>query len=279
MTESASPALQLSHGTTMPQLGLGTSPMNDAETELVVADAVRAGYRLIDTAENYRNEKGAGRGIRAGGVPREQLFVTTKFNAQWHDTSLVATALDNSLARLGTDYVDLLLIHWPNPEQDRYVQAWEGMVAAIGTGKVKAIGTSNFKPAHLDRIIDATGYAPDVNQIQLSPAVTRTVTRSYDREHGIVTQSWSPLGGRRVSVLGDPVVTDIAQATGRTPAQVVLRWHVQLGLAAVPKSADPTRLRQNLDVFDFSLSESQVSALSGLDQGEGAAVDSDAFGH
>ncbi len=273
------PTVRLLHGADMPRLGLGTWPMDDAEAERVVADAVGAGYRLVDTAEKYGNEQGVGRGLTQSGVPRDELFVTTKFDRRWHGRDLAAQALERSLDRLGLDRVDLLLIHWPNPGHDRYVQAWEGLVELHRAGRLRAIGTSNFTPAHLDRIVAATGFVPDVNQIQLNPFVTREKARAHHARLGIVTQSWSPIGGRGHDVLGDPVVRQIAGRTGRTPAQVVLRWHLELGLAAVPKSADPDRLRQNLAVLDFRLSDEDVAALTALDRGEGAAVDADTFGH
>jgi 2,5-diketo-D-gluconate reductase A len=273
------PTLRLLHGADIPQLGLGTSPMGDDEAERVVADAIAAGYRLIDTAEAYGNEAGVGAGIRASGVPRAELFVTTKFNKRWHGKDLAEQAYEGSIDRLGLDYLDLLLIHWPNPGQDRYVQAWDGMVQLLEGGRVRAIGTSNFKPAHLDRIITETSVVPDVNQIQLNPMATRVDARAYHFAQGIVTESYSPLGGQGAEVLTEPVVVRIAEETGRTPAQVVLRWHVELGLVAVPRSSDPERLRQNLDVFDFRLTEDQVAALSALDRGEDAVTDSDRFGH
>jgi len=194
-------------------------------------------------------------------------------------TDLVSDALDASCDRLGLDQVDLLLIHWPNPAQDRYVQAWEGLARLLADGRVRAIGTSNFKPAHLDRIIAATGIVPDVNQIQLSPAVTRDGVRAYDSAHGIVTESWSPLGGEGTDVLREPAVRELAERHGRTAAQVVLRWHLQLGLVTVPKSSDPQRLQDNLAVFDFDLTAAEMAQLSALDQGEEAAADSDTFGH
>ena len=278
MTELA-PTVSLLHGAAMPQLGLGTWPMDDAQASKTVAAAVDMGYRLVDTAEAYGNERGVGAGLQASGVPRDQLFVTTKFNLAWHGVDLVADALDASCDRLGLDHVDLLLIHWPNPAQDRYVQAWEGLTRLLTAGRVKAIGTSNFKPAHLDRIIAATGVTPDVNQIQLSPALTRDTTRAYDTAHGIITESWSPIGGEGTDVLREPAVRQIAEQHGRTPAQVVLRWHVQLGLVTVPKSTDPGRLRDNLAVFDFTLTETDMTRLSALDKGEDAATDSDTFGH
>jgi 2,5-diketo-D-gluconate reductase A len=279
MTNASTSTVRLAHGADMPSIGLGTSPMNDTDSERVVADAIGAGYRLIDTAENYRNELGVGLGLRASGVPREDVFITTKFNKRWHDRALVADVYEQSIDRLGVDYVDLLLIHWPNPQQDRYVEAWQGMIDLLDAGRVKAIGTSNFKPAHLERIIGETGIVPDVNQIQLNPAVTRMAAREYDKAHGIVTQSWSPIGGSGADVLSDPVVTKIASDIGRTAAQVVLRWHVELGLSAVPRSTNPERLRQNIDIFNFALSADQIDAISALDQGERSAVDSDRFGH
>jgi 2,5-diketo-D-gluconate reductase A len=272
-------AVRLQHGATLPRLGFGTSPMSDKDTERAVAVAIEAGYRLIDTAENYGNEGGVGRAVRASGLPREDLWVTTKLNKRWHGVDLVAQALDASLERLGLDYVDLLLIHWPNPDQDRYVEAWRGLAQLLEQGRVRAIGTSNFKPTHLDRLLDETGVTPDLNQIQLSPLTTRNASRAYDAEHGIVTQSWSPLGGRRANVLGVPTITAVASRLGRTPAQVVVRWHLQLGLAVIPKSSDPDRIRSNAQVWDFALSEEDMTTISGLDQGESAVTDSDAFGH
>lgn len=279
MTSTTAPTVTLLHGAEMPRLGLGTSPMDDGVTEQAVATAIGLGYRLVDTAENYGNERGVGRGLKTSGVPRDELFVTTKFNKRWHGVELAAEACQRSTDRLGLDYVDLLLIHWPNPQQDRYVQAWEGLARLLEDGRVRAIGTSNFKPAHLDRIIAETGVVPDVNQIQLSPTVTRDSARDYHAGHGIVTQSWSPIGGQRNDVLREPVVAEVAERHGRTPAQIVLRWHMELGLAAVPKSSDPVRLKQNLDIFDFSLSADEVAAISALDQGDAAGADSDAFGH
>ncbi|TKK91760.1 aldo/keto reductase [Herbidospora galbida] len=263
----------------MPRLGLGTWPMNDAQAERAVATAIEAGYRLVDTAEAYGNELGVGRGIKASGIAREDLFVTTKFDRHWHGRDLVPQGYQASLDRLGLDYADLLLIHWPNPGLDRYVAAYEGLVDLLQDGRLKAIGTSNFKPAHLDRVIAETGVVPDVNQIQLSPAVTRDEARAYHQAHGIVTESWSPLGGQGADVLGQPVIAAIAEEIGRSPAQVILRWNVELGLVAIPKSSNPDRMRENLAVFDFALTPEQVAAISALDQGESAAVDSDAFGH
>lgn len=254
--------------------------MDDAEAARVIPLAVEAGYRLFDTAENYRNERGVGAGLKACGLPREELFLTTKFNAQWHGRELVREALRAGAQRLGVDYVDLLLIHWPNPGQDRYVDAWRGLVDLLEDGSVRAIGVSNFKPAHLERLRAETGVLPDVNQIQLSPASSREQIRAYHAAHGIFTQSWSPIGGERDrSLLADPMVVGISRRLGRTPAQVVLRWHLQLGLGAIPKTSDPARLEENLDLFDWELTAEDLAALGTLDKGESAVVDSDAFGH
>jgi 2,5-diketo-D-gluconate reductase A len=273
------PTVELAHGAAMPVVGLGTWPMDDAEAERVVAEAIGLGYRLVDTAENYKNERGVGLGLKASGVAREDLFVTTKFNKEWHGVDLAAEACERGLDRLGLDYVDLLLIHWPNPQHGHYVEAWEGLGRLLESGRVKAIGTSNFKPAHLDRIIEATGVIPDVNQIQLSPLTTRLEARAYHKERGIVTQSWSPIGGQGGEVREEPKVLQLAEKYGKTPVQVILRWHLDSGLTAVAKSSDAERLTQNLDVFDFELEPEDVMSLAALDQGEAAAADSDSFGH
>jgi 2,5-diketo-D-gluconate reductase A len=279
MTHGSAETVTLTHGAVMPRLGLGTSPMDDAETERAVALALEAGYRLVDTAENYGNERGVGQGLRASGVPREDVFVTTKFNKRWHGVELVEEAFAHSAKRLGLEYIDLLLIHWPNPDQNRYVPAWQGLTRLLESGRVRAIGTSNFKPAHLDRLQAETGVAPDINQIELNPLVTREAARAYHSEHGIVTESWSPFGGQGADVLSAPEIIQIAARCERTPAQIVLRWHMQLGLVAVPKSSTASRVRENINIFDFELSADDVAAISALDRGEDAAVDSDRFGH
>lgn len=271
--------LKLLHGAVIPRIGLGTWPMDDKQAERAVAAALESGYRLVDTAENYGNEHGVGRGVKASGVPRSEVFLTTKFNRRWHGTDLVPQAFERSAAALGVDYIDLMLIHWPNPKHDRYVEAWQGLVGLLEQGLVRAVGTSNFKPAHLDRLITETQVAPDLNQIELNPYVARVPTREYHERHGIVTESWSPVGGSSNAVLNHAVVTRIASRQGRTPAQVVLRWHVQSGLVAIPKSSHPQRIRENLQVFDFELREEEMAELDALDEGEAAATDSDAFGH
>ncbi|WP_082456648.1 MULTISPECIES: aldo/keto reductase [Frankia] len=265
----------------MPRLGLGTWPLNDREVQGVVEQALGLGYRLIDTAHNYGNEKGVGAGLRAAGVPREELFVTTKFNKRSHSVRGVRRAAVESTRRMGLDYLDLLLIHWPNPWRDRYVEAWKGLVELLKDGQVRAIGVSNFKTTHLDRLLAQTGVAPDVNQIQLDPRLGRSAIRAYHAEQGIVTEAWSPLGAG-TGLLDEPVITRIAAAHERTPAQVALRWHIELGIVVVPKSASPRRMAENIDVFDFTLSAEEIAAISGLDRGaagEADALDSDVFGH
>jgi 2,5-diketo-D-gluconate reductase A len=272
------PTVTLANGVAMPALGLGTSPMGNDETEATVAAALGVGYRLIDTAENYRNERGVGKGIRASGVDRDEVFVTTKFNARWHGVEEAQQAFANSAERLGLERIDLLLIHWPNPKQDRYVDAWRGLVKLLDDGKVRAIGVSNFKPAHLDRLLEETGVAPHVNQVELDPRIGKADERKYHQAHGIVTESWSPIGAGG-DLLADATIGDVARARGRTPAQVVLRWHVQLGLIPIPKTSKPERLEENLAVFDWDLGPEEMDRLTRLDRGGEGAMDSDRFGH
>ena len=272
------PTLPLVNGARIPHLGLGTWPLDDDGAEKAVATAIEIGYRLVDTAENYENERGVGRGLRATGVPREELFVTTKFNRRWHSVDGAREAFERSAERLGVDYIDLLLVHWPNPDQGRYVQAFEGIVALLREGLVRAAGTSNFTPAQLQEVIDATGVIPDVHQIQLTPYVAQVPWREFAAEHGIVVEGYSPLWRGR-ELLDEPVVVEAARAHGKTPGQVVLRWHVQLGTVPVPKSADPQRQAENLEVFDFALTDEEMAALSALDRGDELATDPPTFGH
>jgi 2,5-diketo-D-gluconate reductase A len=279
MTANGVPTVQLLHGATMPGIGFGTSPLLGQEAATAVRTALEAGYRLIDTAENYRNEDAVGQAVRESGIDRGEIFVTTKFNRRWHNVDGVRQTCEASLERLGLDYLDLLLVHWPNPDQDRYVDALRGLDELLQAGTLRAIGTSNFKPAHLQRVQDETGIVPDVNQIQLSPYTTRVASRTYDAEHDIVTESWSPLGAGSGELRRDEVITEIAARYGKSPAQTILRWHTQLGLVPIPRSGNADRIRDNISIFDFTLNEADMTAISALDRGEGAAADSDAVGH
>lgn len=279
MTKTIPPApvTRLANGVEMPQLGLGTWPMDDALAATAVRTAITMGYRLIDTAENYGNETGVGEAIRTSGVKRDEIFLTTKFNKKWHSIKGARDACEASLQRLGLDYIDLLLIHWPNPDQDRYVEAFQGLVRLLEAGLVRAIGTSNFKPAHLERLF-AAGLVPHVNQIHLDPYHPRDELIPIHRAKGIVTESWSPLG-RGGDMLTDPVIVDIARQHGRTAAQVVLRWHTQSGYIPTPKSADRERQAANLAIFDFSLTQDEMTALSRLGRPDPDMLDADHFGH
>jgi 2,5-diketo-D-gluconate reductase A len=279
VTTTLAPTLTLLHGATIPVLGLGTWPLRGAEAAATIRTAIEAGYRLVDTAENYRNEDGVGQGIRDSGIDRSDIFVTTKFNREWHSVDGVRRAYEASLWRLGTDYIDMLMVHWPNPDQGRFVDAVRGLNALLAEGSIKAIGVSNFKPTHLREVIETSGVTPDVNQIQLSPYSTRDASRAFDAEHGIITESWSPIGGSGENLRADPLVVGIGEKYGKSATQVVLRWHIQLGLVAIPKSADPGRLAENIDIFDFELSNDEMMAISALDQGEANVSDSDKFGH
>jgi 2,5-diketo-D-gluconate reductase A len=272
-SELTIPTRRLNSGEEIPLLGLGTWPMNGDEAVGAVATAITMGYRCIDTAAKYDNEASIGRGIAMSGMPRGDLFVITKLRGSDQGYNKANTALRASLERLALDYVDLYLIHWPLPRLDLYVESYQAMIEMVGEGLIRSVGVSNFKPAHIDRIVSATGVVPAVDQIELSPTVTRQAIRSYLDEHGICTQAWSPIG--RGNVAGVPVIAELASKYDRTPAQIVLRWHVQQGIVAIPKSANAQRQRSNADIFDFELEPAEMEQLSALDRGEAAAVDSD----
>ncbi|OJX79857.1 aldo/keto reductase [Leifsonia sp. 71-9] len=276
---SAVPSLALNSGGSIPQLGLGTWPLDDTDVEKAVIAAAELGYRHVDTAVKYGNEVGVGRGVAASGVPREDWFVTTKLDGEYQGKDRAVAGLDASLDRLGLEYVDLLLIHWPLPARGEFVSTWETFIRLREAGKARAIGVSNFKPAHIDALIAATGVVPAVNQIQLSPAITRREQRAYDTEHGILTESWSPLGGGSGDLLSSRVLARVAEKHDRTPAQTVLRWHLQNGLVVIPKSANPQRMADNLGAFGFELDADDLAALDTLDEGPDAGVDSDRSGH
>ena len=272
------PLIELNDHHRIPQLGLGTWPLNDAEVADAVVEAVSCGYRHIDTAVKYGNEKGVGKGIRACGVDRAELFITTKLDGEFQGSGKAVSGLDGSLERLGLEYVDLLLIHWPLPRRGEFVSTWKTFQELQASGKVRSIGVSNFKPAHLDQLFQETNVVPAVNQIQVSPSIPRPAARAYNERHGIVTESYSPLGASS-DLLNAPVLASVGEKYGKTPGQVVLRWHVQQGLVAIPKTANPQRMKENLDVFDFQLDQEDLSKLQTLDAGPDAGVDSDVQGH
>ncbi|HEY3503559.1 MAG TPA: aldo/keto reductase [Actinocatenispora sp.] len=258
---TTAPTLPANDGTTLPAIGLGTYPMDDAQAETAVRGAIGLGYRLIDTATNYRNEIGTGRGVASADVPREQITVTTKLPGRDHGYEQTLASFDGSLRRLGLAYVDLYLIHWPLPRVDRYVDSWRAMIRLRDDGLVRSIGVSNFTPAQIDRLERETGVLPAVNQVELHPAFPQDELRAYHDARGIRTESWSPLD-RGAGLRDDPAIGAAATAHGVTPGQVVLRWHVQSNAVPIPKSADPQRQRENLDVFGFELTPAEMAAIS-----------------
>jgi len=265
------PTVPLNSDVAMPALGLGTWTMTDAEAARTIPLAARLGYRMIDTATYYRNERGVGEGIRRSHVPRAEFFIVTKLTGRDHGYDRAMRGFEESLARLGVDYLDLYMIHWPLPMRDRYVDTWRALVQLRADGRVRAIGVSNFTPEHVDRIVAETDVVPAVNQIQLNPRVTQPASRAHAARRGIVVQAWQPLclGG---SLLTEPVIRIIARCHGRTPAQVVLRWHIEHGLVPIPKSAHEERLASNIDVFDLRLTPEDHTLISELD-GTEIAVD------
>ncbi|MET0132241.1 MAG: aldo/keto reductase [Kibdelosporangium sp.] len=268
------PNVTLNNGVEMPQLGFGVFQVPDSETFDAVSAALDAGYRSIDTAKVYGNEAGVGKAI--AGHPRDQLFITTKLwnSDQGYDATL--KAFDQSLGRLGLDYLDLYLIHWPTPAKDRYADSWKALVKLAEDGRVRSIGVSNFQPAHLRRVIDETGVTPAVNQVELHPYLQQAEVREAHAELGIATEAWSPLakGG---DLLDHDTITAIAGKHGRTPAQVIIRWHLQLGNVVIPKSVTPARIAANLDVFGFALDDADLAAIAKLDKGLRTGPDPDAF--
>lgn len=271
------PNVKLNNGVMMPQFGLGVWQAQDgSEVEQAIAAAFEAGYRLIDTAAIYGNEVGVGNAIKNSGLGREEIFLTTKlWNAdQGYDTTL--KAFDASLERLGVDYVDLYLIHWPVPKAGRFVDTWRAFEKLYADGRVRAIGVSNFKPAHLDTLLETAKVVPAVNQIELHPHLTQEETRAYCDEHGIRVESYSPImhGGK---VLENELIASLAKKYGKTPAQVTLRWHIQHGLIAIPKSVTPARIKENVDIFDFELAADEMASIDAMKTGERTAPDPDEF--
>ena len=266
MTQPIVPRLQLNDGFSIPQLGFGVFRVDPNETERIVAEALEVGYRHIDTARIYGNEAGVGRAIAASGIPREELFITTKLWNDDHATQSAFDAFDASLDRLGLDYVDLYLIHWPVPSQDRYVEAWKALEQLRETSRTRSIGVSNFLAPHLERLLAETETVPAVDQIELHPYHQQPATAAFAEEHGIAILAGGPLGQGKYPLLELPQVTDAATAHGVTPAQVVIRWHLQRGHIVFPKSNRRERMAENFDVFGFELTEDEVSAITALER-------------
>ena len=269
------PMMTLNDGQEMPQLGTGIWQIDDAKTPDVVAQALKTGYRLIDGAAAYKNERGMGEGIRASGVPRDQIFVTSKLwnDAQGYDQAL--RAFDQTMTRTGLEKLDLFLIHWPLPRLDAYVDTWKALIRLREEGRVTSIGVANFHEDHLQRLIDETGVTPALNQIELHPSLAQAKMRAVNKRLGIVTQSWTPLG--RGDSFDAPAVTQIAERLDRSPAQVILRWHIQHGLSVIPKSEHADRLAQNFAALEFELTADDMAALDRLDNNHRTGPDPDEF--
>lgn len=273
---STVPVLDLNDGNKAPQLGFGVFQIPDAETADAVAAALKAGYRSIDTAAIYKNEAGVRQGMERSGVERGDIFLTTKLwnSEQGFDSTL--KAFDASVAKLGTDYVDMYLIHWPTPQHDRYVDTWKAFIRLREEGRIRSIGVSNFQPVHLERIVKETGVVPVVNQIELHPDFAQRDVVAANAKHKVVTEAWSPLGQGGDLLKNDTLVA-IGKKYGKSSAQAVLRWHVQLGHMVIPKSATPERIAANIDVFDFALTDEDMKAIAGLDGGKRMGPDPDQF--
>ena len=270
------PTVKLNNGVEMPQLGFGVFQVPEAETTAAVTTALESGYRSIDTAAVYQNEAGVGKALASSGIAREELFITTKlWNAdQGYEETLAG--FEHSRGLLGLDYLDLYLIHWPAPALGKYEDSWRALEKLYADGVVRAIGVSNFQPAHLKQLAAGSSVVPAVNQVELHPYLVQAEVRAYGNEHGIATEAWSPLakGG---SLLTESAVTELAAKYDRSPAQVVLRWHLQLGNIVIPKSVTPARVRENFAVFDFSLTSDDLASLDALDRGERTGPDPDTF--
>jgi 2,5-diketo-D-gluconate reductase A len=270
------PNIRLNNGVEIPQFGSGVFQVPPAETKQAVLQAFDAGYRHIDSAQMYQNEEGVGQAVADSGLSRDEIFVTTKLNNGGHGYESAIAALDESLRKLRLDHVDLFLIHWPLPHLDKYVDTWKGFEKLLADGKARSIGVSNFEVSHLERLAKETDTVPAVNQIELHPLFTQLELRKYHAEHGIATEAWAPIA--QGAVLGDATLGALAEKYGRTPAQIVLRWHVQIGNIVFPKSVNPARMRENINVFDFELSAEDVAAVEGLNRDQRNGPDPETFG-
>ncbi|BCH08925.1 oxidoreductase [Mesorhizobium sp. 131-3-5] len=259
--------MTLNDGTAIPQLGLGVWQVDHGITADVVGWAIKAGYRLIDTAQGYRNEEGVGEAIRAADVPRSELYITSKLRNGAHERDAALRAFDDTMEKLGIEQLDLFLIHWPVPSRDKYVEAWKTLIELKQAGRIKSIGVSNFNRDHLERIIGETGVVPVANQIELHPRFQQRALREFHAGHDIQTESWSPLGSGRL--LGDPTIAGIAAKHGKSAAQTIIRWHLQQGLIVIPKSIRQDRIAANFDVFDFELDAQDLKTIAGMDSADG----------
>ena len=279
MAEHATiPTYTLNDGNTLPAVGFGTYPLRGEDGVSAITGALEVGYRLLDTAVNYENETEVGEALRRSGLPRDEVQVASKLPGRHHAYDEAVASVRGSLERLGLDYLDLQLIHWPNPSVDKYVEAWRALVDVQREGLVRSIGVSNFTEAHLARIIDDSGVTPAVNQVELHPRFPQAEMRAVHERLGIRTEAWSPMG-KRSAPLEEPAVTDPALRLGVTPGQVILRWHVQLGSLPIPKSANPERQRQNLDLFGFELTDDDMAAISRLAESDGRLFGGDPDSH
>ncbi len=276
-TAAAVPTITLNNGQPIPQLGFGVFQIEPAETKRATLTALEVGYRHIDTAEMYGNEQGVGDAVRESGLQRSEVFVTSKLNNGFHGRADALAAFDTSLTTLGLDYLDLFLIHWPLPAVGDFVWTWKAMEEMLATGRVKSIGVSNFQKHHLQRLFDETDIVPAVNQIEVHPYLTQDDLRAFNTEHGIATEAWSPIAQGKV--LGDPVITAIADRIGRSAAQVTLRWHLQRGDIVFPKSVTRSRVEENLALFDFELSTDDVAAITALNRDERTGPNPDEFNY
>ena len=273
---SAVPSLAMNNGIQIPQLGFGVFLIPPEETEKAVSEALSAGYRLIDTAQGYRNEEGVGAAISSAGIQRDELFVTTKLTNSEHGYDKALRAFDESMNKLGLDVLDLFLIHWPLPMFDQYVETWRAFERLLSDGRVLSIGVSNFEIAHLERLLAETDVTPAVNQVELHPEFPQEELREFHAAHGIRTESWGPLGQGK-GLLENPDILDVARRKARTPGQVVLRWHIQLGNVVIPKSVNPDRIRENIDIFDFELDEADMQEIEEVRTGRRLGADPNHF--
>lgn len=258
------PEILLSDGLALPAIGLGTYRLNGAEGINAIVGGIHAGYRLLDSAFNYENEGAVGRAVKRSGIPREKLLITSKLPGRHHAYQEAVKTIQESLYRAGLDYYDLYLIHWPNPARNLYVEAWQALLDARKWGLIRSVGVCNFLPEHIERLVQETGTAPSVNQIELHPSFSQEEQLAWHKEHGIVTEAWSPLGRQNADVMQNPGVVEIARRHGKSVTQVVLRWHVQRGVLPIPKSSSPKRQAENLAIFDFALSEEEMRVIGAL---------------